>query len=93
MSNEFNVAWMDETIERVPGNQGRYRLLCLLLFKRRMTYANMYVFTYALHRRKFKDNELILKEKILKDLAGIYYYNNNKLPEGFNWKSNMKNEQ
>ena len=53
----------------------------------------MYVFTYALHRRKFKDNELSLKEKILKDLAGIYYYNNKKLPEGFDWKPSIKNEQ
>ena len=44
-----------------------------------MTYSNMYVFTYALHKRKFKDNELFLKEKILKDLAKIYYFNNNKL--------------
>ena len=84
--NELNVAWMDETIERVPGNQGRYRLMCLLLFKRRMTYANMYVFTYVFHKNKFKDNERLLKEKILKDLAQIYYYNNKKLPEGFEYE-------
>jgi hypothetical protein len=48
-----------------------------------MTYANMYVFTYALHKNKYKDNELVLKEKILKELAQIYYFNNKKLPEGF----------
>lgn len=83
MSVEYNATWMDEVIEQVPGNQGRYRLLCLLLFKRRMTYANMYVFTYALHKNKFKDNEQVLKGKILKDLALIYYYNNKKLPDGF----------
>jgi len=83
MFSDYDVAWMDETIERVPGNQGRYRLLCLLLFKKRMTYGNMYVFTYALHKNKFKNNELVLKEKILKDLARIYYFNNKRLPEGF----------
>jgi hypothetical protein len=83
MFSDLNVAWMDESIERVPGNQGRYRFLCLLLLKRRMTYGNMYVFTYALHKNKFKDNELVLKEKILKDLALIYYFNNKKLPDGF----------
>lgn len=83
MSSDLNVTWMDETIERVPGNQGTYRLMCLLLLKKRMTYANMYVFTYALHKNKYKDNELVLKEKILTDLAKIYYFNNQKLPEGF----------
>lgn len=83
MFSELNVSWMDEIIERVPGSQGRYRLLCLLLFKRRMTYSNMYVLTYALHKKRFKDNELVLKEKIIKDLARIYYFNNNKLPDGF----------
>lgn len=88
MFDDLNVSWMDEPIERVPGNQGRYRLLCFLLLKRRMTYSNMYVFTYALHKRKFKDNELFLKEKILKDLAKIYYFNNNKLPEGFEFVHN-----
>ena len=83
MFSDLNVTWMDETIERIPGNQGTYRLMCLLLFKRRMTYANMYVFTYALHKNKYKDNELVLKEKIIRDLAQIYYFNNQKLPEGF----------
>lgn len=83
MFSDLDVVWMDEAIERIPGNQGIYRLMCLLLFKRRMTYANMYVFTYALHKNKYKDNELVLKEKILKELAQIYYFNNKKLPEGF----------
>lgn len=83
MNEDIDVSWMDETIENFPGNQGMYRLFCLLQFKRRMTYSDMYVFTYALHKNKYKDNELILKEKIIKDLALIYYHNNNKLPYGF----------
>jgi hypothetical protein len=90
MNSKLNVEWMAEPIEKVPGNQGRYRLMCLLLFKRRMTYANMYVLTYALHKHKFKDNEIVLKEKIMKDLASIYYFNNKRLPDGF--KFVMTNE-
>lgn len=74
---------MDETVESLPNIQGTYKLLCALLLKRRMTYSNLYVLTYALNKNKFKDNELNLKEKIIKDLALIYYYNNKKLPEGF----------
>lgn len=83
MSENINVNWMDETIEEFPGNQGMYKLFCLIQFKRRMTYSDMYVFTYALHKNNYKDNELELKEKIIKDLALIYYHNNKKLPDGF----------
>jgi hypothetical protein len=90
MNGEFNVNWLDEPIERVPGGQGCYRLMCLLLFKRRMTYGNMYVFTYAFHKNKHAENELLLKEAILKDLAKIYYFNNGRLPDGF--EINTKNE-
>jgi hypothetical protein len=83
MSKEYDVKWMDETLEELPGGQKFYKFLCFLLLKRRMTYSNMYVLTYALNKLKFKNNELMLKEKILKDLATIYYYNNKKLPDGF----------
>ena len=31
-----------------------------------MTYSNMYVLTYALNKLKFKNNELMLKEKNIK---------------------------
>lgn len=78
-----NVNWMDEPIENFPGKKGYYRLMCLIFLKRRLTYSNLYVLTYAMHKNKFKDNELLLKEKIIKELAGIYYYNNKKLPNGF----------
>ena len=80
MSKNIDVNWMDETVEKLPNIQGIYKLFCFLLFKRRMTYSNLYVLTYALNKNKFKDNELKLKEKIIKDLALIYYYNNNILP-------------
>lgn len=87
MLDNINLDWMDEYVEEVPGKQGKYRLFCLLLLKRRMTYSNLYLLTYALHKNNFKDNELALKEKILKDLAAIYYYNNKKLPDGFTIKN------
>jgi hypothetical protein len=85
MEFKYDAKWLDETIERFPGGQKRYRLMCLLLFKRRMTYGNLYVLTYGLYKDKFKDNEEKLKSKILKDLAYIYYYNNNRLPDGFEY--------
>ena len=83
--NTINIKWMDEIIEKVPGWQCKYRLLCAFLLKKRLTYSNMYVLSYALNKVKFKDNEVLLKEKIIKDLAIIYYYNNGKLPNGFNF--------
>jgi hypothetical protein len=83
MKKNIDVSWMDETLEEMPEGQGIYRFFCFLLLKRRMTYANMYVFTYALNKKKYENNEEVLKEKILKDLAAIYLYNNKKLPDGF----------
>lgn len=83
MNSKFDVSWMDDTIEDFPGNKMLYKLFCFMLCKRRLTYANMYVFVYALNKNKYKDNELELKEKIVKDLAMIYYHNNKKLPDGF----------
>ncbi len=83
MTENFDLTWMDEPIEEIPGKQGLYKLFCTILFKRRMTYSNMYLLSFYLHKNKFKDNELALKEKILKDLALIYYFNNQKLPDGF----------
>lgn len=83
MKQEFNISWMDETIEQLPKSQRMYRLCCYMLLKRRMTYSNMYVLIYALNKNKYKDKETELKEKIIKELAAIYLYNNNTLPDGF----------
>jgi hypothetical protein len=85
MNKEINVNWMDETIERFPGKQGFYRILCLMFLKRRLTYSNIYVFTYGIYKNKYKDNEIVLKERIIKELAMIYYYNNKCLPDGFEY--------
>ena len=86
METNYNAKWMDEPVEKLPGAQRFYKLLCLLRLKRRLTYSDLYVFTYALNKNKFKDNEVELKIRILKELATIYFYNNKKLPEGFELK-------
>ena len=86
MNQEINVddvKWMNEKIEKFPGKKGYYTLMCFLLGKKRLTYSNLYVLAYGLHKGRFKDNEEKLKEKIIKDLAKIYYYNNKRLPNGF----------
>jgi hypothetical protein len=83
MKKNVDVSWLDEPLEVYPYGQGVYRFFCFLLLKRRMTYGNVYVLTYALNKYKYKDNEIALKEKIIKDLAAIYLYNNKKLPDGF----------
>ena len=82
MDYNLDISWMDEPIEKVPGWQGKYKLLCAILFKKKLTYSNMYALTYGLNKLKFKNNERALKERILKDIITLYYYNNNKLPNG-----------
>jgi hypothetical protein len=83
MQDNFELDWMDENIKEIPGGNGMYKLFCIMLMKKKMTYANMYVLTYALNQKKYKGRENILKEKIVKDLATLYFYNNKKLPNGF----------
>jgi hypothetical protein len=83
MNTNFDLSWMDEPIENFPKYHGIYKLLCILLMRRRMTYANLYVLAYAFYKNDYKDNELVLKEKIVRDLATLYLFNNNKLPDGF----------
>jgi hypothetical protein len=73
-------------VEKIPGKQGFYKLLCVIFLKRRLTYNNLYVLSYAYHKKQFKNKEEELKIKILIDLAKIYYFNNNKLPNGFDFK-------
>lgn len=80
---KFDLSWMNEPIETFPKYHGLYKLCCILLMKRRMTYANMYVLIYALHKKDYKNNEEVLKEQIVKDLAALYLFNNKKLPDGF----------
>lgn len=85
--NNFNAEWMNEKVEKVPnGGQGMYRLLCAVMLKKRLTYKNLYVFAYALNKHKYKDNEQYMKEKIIEELAGLYYYNTGELPAGCEFK-------
>jgi hypothetical protein len=88
MIEEYDTKWMNTEVKKVPGKQGKYRLMCAMLLKKYLTYSNLFMLTYALHKNKYKDNEIVLKEKILKDLAYIYYYNENKLPDGFTLTKN-----
>lgn len=86
--NSFNSEWLDEKVEKVPyGGQGMYRLLCAMMLKRRLTYQNLYVFAYALNKHRYKNNETYMKKLIIEELAKIYYFNNGRLPAGFEVKT------
>ena len=91
--NKFNVSWLNETVERMPdGGQGFYKLLCVLMLKKRLTYQNLYVFACTLNKHKYKNNETYMKQLIIEELAGLYFYNNGKLPSGFVFKLNKSDE-
>lgn len=85
MFNNVDIKWLDEEIKEFPSHKGIYKLLCLLLLKKYLTYSNLYVLTYALNKNKFKNRQNELKDKIIKDLVKLYLYNNNKLPYGFEY--------
>lgn len=80
MRREYNLTWMDETIERVPKLNWLYKFCCFMLFKakKKMTYNEMFVLLYGLNRRKLGD--LKAKHYALAQIALIYQFQNNKMP-------------
>ena len=76
----YNLDWMDGTVESVPSMNWLYRLCCILLFKKRMTYNELYVLLYGINKRKIgEDNaKRLAMNQVLKTYKHL---NNNKLPE------------
>jgi hypothetical protein len=72
---------MDETIYSVPNGNWLYRFCCFFLFKakKKLTYNEMYLLLYGLHRRKLGED--LAKRFAFERILAIYQHqNNNKLP-------------
>ena len=80
MDREYNLTWMDETIERVPKLNWLYKFCCFMLLKskKKMTYNEMFMLLYGLNRRKLGESKA--KQYALAQTAIIYQFQNNKLP-------------
>lgn len=76
-----DVKWMDEVITSVPSNKRLFNFFKFILGRRKkgITYKELYIlYTNIYNFKNTDDNEI--KEKALKHILEIYYFNNNKLP-------------
>lgn len=75
---EQNLEWTNEKIEKVPHKNWLYRLFCLLTFRKRMSYKEMYLFLSELNRKT--DGEEKAKKTAFKRIIDFYEYNNGNRP-------------
>lgn len=74
-----NVQWMEDKIEKLPYNNGLYRLMCFCLFRRRMSYKEFYALLTKLNKKKMGDEEA--KQFALVRTLAAYKYNNGYYPK------------
>lgn len=80
-THPYDVSWMEERVDSVPYRNGLYKFCCFMLgrAKKKMTYNDIFVLLYGLHKRKAGSDEA--KRLALQEVVGIYEHLNNKLPE------------
>lgn len=76
-----DIKWMEEIIEKVPSNKLFFNILKFFLgrLKKGISYKELYIIYTNIYNFK-KVNEYLMKEKALKTILEIYYYNNGKYP-------------
>ena len=77
---EETIAWTRETVENVPTKRWFYKVICFIMGKKKLTYQDMFLIFYGLHKNKLGEKES--KEIATQRIISLYEYNNNKLPEG-----------
>lgn len=75
---EQNLEWTSDKIEKVPYKNWLYRLFCLVTFRKRMSYKEMYLFLSELNRKV--DGEEKSKKKAFERIIDFYEYNNGYRP-------------
>lgn len=75
-----NIAWMDEKVERLPKTNGLYKLLCLILGRKKLSYSELYLLVAHLAKEKLGEKEA--KEQALNSVIELYKENNGHLPDG-----------
>lgn len=80
VDDEKYIEWTNEKVERLPSGNGLYKLTCIMLGKRRMTYQELYLIAYG--SKKGELGEAKAKDLAIKDIIRIYEYNNGHLPPG-----------
>lgn len=76
-----NIKWMEEIIDDVPSNKRLFKFFKFVLGKRKtgLTYKELYIIYTNIYNIKGSD-DMEIKERAMKHILEIYYYNNEKYP-------------
>ena len=79
-NKKYDLSWMEGTVESVPSMNWLYRICCILLFRKRMTYNELFMLLYGINKRALgeQDAKILAMNQVLKTYKHL---NNNKLPE------------
>ena len=73
--------WFNEPIDKLKSGNWLYRFVCFFLFKKKLTYKEMYLMLYGINRKKLGETKS--KEKAMLRIIQIYKdLHNNNLPKG-----------
>jgi len=75
----YDIAWTSEEVESLPLPGWVYKIICLLLHRKKLTYQELFMLVYGMNKNL---GEKKAKEVALYEIIRIYEKNNNKLPEG-----------
>lgn len=73
------IAWMNEDVEEIKSIPGVYKVACIILGKKKMTYKDLYLIAYGVNKNKLGEEKA--KREALNDVIKIYEENNGHLPE------------
>lgn len=78
-TNIEGIEWMDETVEKIPSSNKLYRMMCFMVFRRRLTYKELYALIVKLNKKKLGEEEA--RKVALVRVFAAYKYNNNYFPK------------
>ena len=73
------IAWMDEKVENIKAIPGVYKLACIMLGKKKMSYKDLYLIAYGVNKDKLGEEKA--KIEALNNVIKIYEENNGHLPD------------
>lgn len=76
----MELNWLDEKIDNINEGNWLYRLICLFLFRKKMTYKQMFLILYGLNKGKFGEKKA--KQLALARIIDIYKEKHGELPNG-----------
>ena len=73
--------WLDEPVEKVPGNNGVYKLACIIIGKKNLKYGELWKLLLGIRKKKGDAAKTI--REVTNEIIRIYKFNNNgELPQG-----------